>query len=514
MAYTRDCTNCNLSLKNSNMKRTLLSLMLPLCIFTAKAQITVTNADIASAGTTVHMLKDTNITGVSVGNASTSSSNWDFSSLQFNTKDTLKFVAVAGTPAASSFPSADMAIYDGKNHTYVKKPTGGLYVDGIHGDFLNQGAVVTVNISPDLTLMTFPATLGSTFSGTSIIDSNVLNTFGVPVFDSLRIKRVTTYSSKIDAYGSLKTPSDNYANTLRQYIVQTDIDSVWGHTSFTGWNLVTNKTVTTHTYNWIANGKDYYVMKAIASGANGNMLKADFQLGANLIANITSHTNVKCNGEANGTATAGTVAGTAPFTYAWSNSGTTKTVTNLAAGTYTVTVTDATSNTSSASITITEPASLVVTKNSVTNQTSGNNGKIDISVSGGVTPYKFKWSNGKTTEDVINLAAGSYTVTVTDGNGCTKQGTYNVQNATSVNDLSIDDELKVYPNPSRGIVNYSSSQNVRNIKVIDLSGRIVFEKVTTELSGSIDLSGSSEGVYLLKVELEQKEKLTRILIVK
>ncbi len=80
--------------------------------------------------------------------------------------------------------------------------------------------------------------------------------------------------------------------------------------------------------------------------------------------------------------------------------------------------------------------------------------------------------------------------------------------------MSIDDELKVYPNPSRGIVNYSSSQNVRNIKVIDLSGRIVFEKATTELNGNIDLSGYSEGVYLLKVELEQKEKLTKILIVK
>src|SRR5690606_13083290 len=54
------------------------------------------------------------------------------------------------------------------------------------------------------------------------------------------------------------------------------------------------------------------------------------------------------------------------------------------------------------------------------------NGSISVTASGGTEPYTYLWSNGATTQSITDLAAGSYTVTVTDANGCTAEGTYTV----------------------------------------------------------------------------------------
>src|SRR5690606_39249432 len=54
----------------------------------------------------------------------------------------------------------------------------------------------------------------------------------------------------------------------------------------------------------------------------------------------------------------------------------------------------------------------------------GNNGRIQLTVNGGVAPYTYAWSNGSSLEDQLNLPAGIYTVVVTDGNGCQDSATY------------------------------------------------------------------------------------------
>ncbi|MEK7816704.1 MAG: M12 family metallo-peptidase, partial [Actinomycetota bacterium] len=128
--------------------------------------------------------------------------------------------------------------------------------------------------------------------------------------------------------------------------------------------------------------------------------------------------NVTCNGGNNGTASAANNSTHPPFTYAWSNGGNTGTINSLVAGTYTVTVTDATGCTGTGSRTVTQPAGMTLTT-AVTNASSGNNGAIDLTVTGGTAGYSYSWSNGANTQDISGLAAGTYTVTVTDASGCT-----------------------------------------------------------------------------------------------
>ena len=130
--------------------------------------------------------------------------------------------------------------------------------------------------------------------------------------------------------------------------------------------------------------------------------------------------NVTCNGAANGSIDVSSSGAVGTLTYSWSDGVTTEDRTNLAPGTYTVTATDQYTNCKATQgFTVTEPAVLTA-PGEVTNATTvgGANGAINITVSGGTPPYTYAWNDGVTTEDRTGLSAGTYTVYVTDANGC------------------------------------------------------------------------------------------------
>ncbi len=138
-----------------------------------------------------------------------------------------------------------------------------------------------------------------------------------------------------------------------------------------------------------------------------------------LTVNINS-TSPTC-GKANGQLSLNITGGTAGFSYVWSNSSTTSTISGLPAGSYTVTVTDSKGCVTTASSTLTNSSSgISVSIGSPVNVTcnGGNNGSAVATVSGGVPPYSFNWSNGASGPTVTGLLAGSYSVTATDA-GCT-----------------------------------------------------------------------------------------------
>jgi|GEM_PF-1106773 len=126
--------------------------------------------------------------------------------------------------------------------------------------------------------------------------------------------------------------------------------------------------------------------------------------------------------------------GTAPYSYEWSNGATTSGLSSMTTGTYTVTVTDANGYTGTAAVTITPPGVLAVAGTVVNPVCRGvASGTINLSVTGGAPAYSYLWTGGTTTQNRSGLANGTYTVTVTDINGCTKTKTFTLtQPATTL----------------------------------------------------------------------------------
>ncbi|MBI2967280.1 MAG: PKD domain-containing protein [Bacteroidetes bacterium] len=132
-----------------------------------------------------------------------------------------------------------------------------------------------------------------------------------------------------------------------------------------------------------------------------------------------SENDISCNGAMDGSINI-TVSGGAPsYSFQWSNLETTEDITGLSAGIYTVTVTDLSGCTADSSFTLTQPAQLSASTVVLPVSCYGDStGSIDMTVTGGTPPYVYSWSSGDSTEDLSNLAAGTYLVTITDSNNC------------------------------------------------------------------------------------------------
>lgn len=140
-------------------------------------------------------------------------------------------------------------------------------------------------------------------------------------------------------------------------------------------------------------------------------------------------TEPSCNGLSDGNADVSVSGGLAPYTYNWQTNSTTNSSGAVGAGYAYITVTDANSCISTDSVMITEPDTLSASANIIPATCADTNtGAIGLSINGGTSPFSFTWSdpNNSTTASLQNAFAGSYTVTVTDNNGCTNSFSYSI----------------------------------------------------------------------------------------
>lgn len=133
-----------------------------------------------------------------------------------------------------------------------------------------------------------------------------------------------------------------------------------------------------------------------------------------------THIDPTCSGNSNGSVTVSATGGAGGFTYSWQGAGNGISLSNIPAGTYTVTVTDASNCSVQGSETLTNPPSLLATFINVHQISCANaqDGSVEVQVSGGTPPITFAWSNQVTQAVNSNLAPAVYTVTVADNNQC------------------------------------------------------------------------------------------------
>jgi len=132
-----------------------------------------------------------------------------------------------------------------------------------------------------------------------------------------------------------------------------------------------------------------------------------------------AHGNVSCNNGSDGWINLITSGGTSPYNFIWNTGSSTENQVNITAGNYSVIVNDNNSCTTSLSVSITQPVAIGISEAQANVTCNGySDGTITITVTGGTSPYSYVWNDGVTTQNRVNVPAGSYSVTVTDANLC------------------------------------------------------------------------------------------------
>jgi hypothetical protein len=231
-------------------------------------------------------------------------------------------------------------------------------------------------------------------------------------------------------------------------------------------------------------------------------------------------TNISCNGETDGAINL-TGTGNGTLTFAWSNGATTEDLTGLSAGSYSVVITDANGCVGTDTFSISEPTALALSTSAVSDTASTGVGSASVVATGGTAPYTYAWSNGGTTATITGVTTGTYTVTVTDANGCESTSSVLVDNDVNTNRAEeLISTLSIFPNPSSGFatikLELAQLADV-NVNITNISGQVVQNLgnySTTSETFNLDLSNLVEGVYFVRFVVEGHVITRKLVIVK
>lgn len=223
---------------------------------------------------------------------------------------------------------------------------------------------------------------------------------------------------------------------------------------------------------------------------------------------LQSQTDVTCYGGTDGAATVNVSGGSSPYSYAWSNSSTSNTISNVSAGSYTCTVSDASSCEAFLVVTIAEPAALDSTI-SISGMTFTAN-----ETTAGVT---YQWINcgqgntpiaGQTNASFTATQPGSYAVVVTLG-ACSV--TSACETITGIHDNGPENTVSVYPNPNNGQFMVTSTED-GVLEAYSIAGQLLLRQEISQGTSTVSLLGQAQGTYLIRIRCGENTTHKRIVI--
>ena len=245
-----------------------------------------------------------------------------------------------------------------------------------------------------------------------------------------------------------------------------------------------------------------------------NIVSIDINEPSELLATVETN-DPSCFEECDGTATIVASGGTPPYTFDGSTD-------DLCAGSYNYTVTDANDCTITSSFEIAETPELIITIDSLGNETDTMmNGFITIIPDGGTPPFTFVWSDGSgtvsTDENPTGLSAGIYSVEMTDANGCTFVLTdLVIDNIVAISRIQLSNSIDIFPNPTTGFVHVKFDLNepgALSLKIFDITGRLLESQQKTDIykqSLLLDLNRFENGIYTIKIVVDDAFTVEKI----
>ena len=233
--------------------------------------------------------------------------------------------------------------------------------------------------------------------------------------------------------------------------------------------------------------------------------------------------NLKCFEDSSGVALVFPLLGSLPFTYEWSDGDTLYTNNGLAAGTHTITVTDALGCTVAQEFMLTQPPEMTidVTVNDDDPNTPNPDGAVFLNPEGGTAPYVIEWDAfGELPDPVFNLSAGNYEITITDDEDCEIIVMVTVGGPpVGIEDFSFLEKIQIYPNPTSDFIFVKMPNQIEEDLEFSITNTLGQELSNFFMEKNnegfqIDMSRFDTGIYFLKIKKGEEERIRKVNVVK
>ena len=279
-----------------------------------------------------------------------------------------------------------------------------------------------------------------------------------------------------------------------------------------------------HTLIW-SNGANSLSLDSLGSGSNQITITDAHGCSVNQVFNVvdvqepilnSQVTNVACFGDSSGQIELLFTNPQEITNITWNNGQSGTVLSNLSVGTYDATISYNNGLCSIMQSELVQSPNVLSIAALITDIDSINAGAIDVTVSGGTPPYLYNWDNNQQTEDLSNLIAGVYSISVTDSAGCSLAAFYEISEDTTGQSDGLDEvvyfNIHAYPNPSNGDVTISWSGELISLELISALGQVISKQYSFPTNTKL-LKNLNSGVYFVRYTKNQTTSKTIKLVV-